>query len=397
MKKRNKIAVMTAAALSVASIAGVMTANADTVYDDGYTFSCYDCNKDGSVDAFDLACLKRFLLNDAPETPDYAIENYQRVNNALASVREFLEAGSPDWYARVTNIEMDTQTYEDGTLNANLCIATVTFDQTLTEDAVYRLTEGVYDDIENYVSYVEKNACNTVRITVSGGGDITSCVPVANGELNIAVDNTSDNQYVMMATEYLAENNASWYARMSSMDVSYTEDTADAVVTMVFDQNLNEDAIYTLTESECDNVEDTVTRFTVNPTNVMRMVITDGGTIKSCVPVYTEQQAVAVTETVMEDTPESVIPMVAKTHMAETCPSWYARMSSMDVEITQDDAVITVVFDRPLDTVAVELMFVGELKSAYESALTLVEQNETSTMKMVIQDLEIVAFEPVIE
>lgn len=200
-----------------------------------------------------------------------------------------------------------------------------------------------------------------------------------------------------MATEYLAENNASWYARMSSMDVSYAEETGNAVVTMVFDQTLNEDAIYTLTESERDNIEDVVAMFISNPSNVMRMVITSGGNIESCVPVYTEQQAVAVTEIAVEDTPECIIPLIAKTHMAETCPSWYAKMSSMDVEVTQDDAVITVAFDRPLDTIAVELMFVGELKSAYESALTLVEQNEISTMRMIVQNLEIVAFEPVAE
>ncbi len=273
MKKKTMVSVMTAMALAVGATAMVATAAESTgvefavvdttIYDSatvGYSNSCYDVNKDGVADAADLVLMKRWLLGDASVTPEYALRNAEYYREYIAATEAWLKNRNAGWFGRVANIHMDAIQMENGIINGNTVIVTVTFDTALDEDAIRSLVYGTgFNGEEAFNAFVTEmmaaNA-NSVRV-VFDGSDIAAVVPVSNGTLTTSYEVRETSEIEIISRDYIAENSAYWYARLNAVAVEEMTEGSFATVTLTFDRTLDEEAVHTIltnlsSEEECE-------------------------------------------------------------------------------------------------------------------------------------------------
>lgn len=241
--------------------------------------SCFDINKDGYTDSADLVLMRAYIVqSEDMQIPEYELHNSNITSDLTCTAKEYLSERCPEWYARVNNISLDVESDSSGYFNYESIIATVTFDKPLDEYALHSLTKGVFD-IEEETEYVLENNINTLRMTFGSPNDISSAVPVLNGEFksSVAVNEGTDFQkYIRSkALNYLSDRCPEWFARLTEITLSeFSEYSDNGIITLTFDKPLDEYAVHCLLRGTFD-IEEEIEYVLKNNINTLRISVTD--------------------------------------------------------------------------------------------------------------------------
>lgn len=249
--------------------------------------SCFDINKDGYTDSADLVLMRSYLVqSEDMQIPEYELHNSNLTNELISTAKEYLSERCPEWYARVNNISLDVESNSSGYFNWKSIIATISFDKPLDEYALHSLVTGICD-IESETEYVLKNNISTLRMTFDNYDNVSSVMPVMNGEISseIIVNEGTDFQKHIrfMILEYLSDRCPEWFARITEITLSdVSEYTDNCIATVSFDKPLDEYALHSLLKGEFD-IESETEYVLKNNINTLRISATYGE-IEAVVP-----------------------------------------------------------------------------------------------------------------
>lgn len=249
--------------------------------------SCFDINKDGYTDSADLVLMRSYLVqSEDMQIPEYELHNSNLTNELISTAKEYLSERCPEWYARVNNISLDVESNSSGYFNWKSIVATISFDKPLDEYALHSLVTGICD-IESETEYVLKNNISTLRMTFDNYDNVSSVMPVMNGEISseIIVNEGTDFQKHIrsMILEYLSDRRPEWFARITEITLSdVSEHTDNCIATVSFDKPLDEYALHHLLKGEFD-IESETEYALKNNINTLRIAVTYGE-IEAVVP-----------------------------------------------------------------------------------------------------------------